>query len=178
MKIEDKQGRLLKSQTEVLNRFTEYCSELYKAPIEKDSTVPEGARPSAEGTPGSEVLRAEVEAAIRDILSGKAADIDSVPAELIKGMGEEVTDVLTKICRKIWRTKQWPEWLRSLVVPLPKSGNSSKCENYPTISLICHASKVMLRVLHRRLTASAESILAEEQAGLWPAEARSNISSA
>lgn len=149
-KIEDKQGKLVRGKEQTFNRFTEYCKELYNAPIEKDETVLEGVRPPAEEIPDLQVLRAEVEAAIKDMQPRKAAGIDNIPAELIKGGGEELTDMLTKICREIWRTKQWPkEWLRSVVVPLPKSGNSSKCENYRTISLICHASKVMLGVLHR-----------------------------
>lgn len=39
-----------------------------------------------------------------------------------------------------------------------------KCDNYRTISLICHVSKVMLKVLQCRLSAT-EDILVEEQVG-------------
>ncbi|XP_025098384.1 uncharacterized protein LOC112566419 [Pomacea canaliculata] len=65
-KIEDKNGKLVKGKTEILNRLTEYCHELYNAPIETDATVLEGAPPPAEEVPDLQVLRAEVEAAIRD----------------------------------------------------------------------------------------------------------------
>lgn len=40
-----------------------------------------------------------------------------------------------------------------------------KCDNYRTLSLICHVIKVMLKVLQCRLSAAAEDILVEEQVG-------------
>ena len=54
---------------------------------------------------------------------------------------------------------------------LPKKGNTSikgnlqLCQNYRTISLISHPSKVMLKVILNRLKPQAENIIAEEQAG-------------
>ena len=41
------------------------------------------------------------------------------------------------------------------------------CQNYRTISLISHPSKVMLKILLNRLKPQAEEIIAEEQAGFW-----------
>ena len=35
--------------------------------------------------------------------------------------------------------------------PTPKKGNAKECSNYPTIALISHASKVMLKILQVRL---------------------------
>ena len=42
---------------------------------------------------------------------------------------------------------------------------TKECENYSTIRLISHPSKIMLRVILNRLEAEAEELLAEEQAG-------------
>ena len=76
-------------------------------------------------------------------------------------------DVLTKICNMIWRTREWPTlWTLSLIITLPKKGNLQLCQNYRTISLISHSSKVMLNVILNRLKPQAEEIIAEEQAGL------------
>ena len=55
-------------------------------------------------------------------------------------------------------------WTQSLIITLPKKGNLQQCKNYCTISLICHPSKVLLKVLLNRLKPRAESIIAEEQA--------------
>ena len=44
-------------------------------------------------------------------------------------------------------------------------GNLQLCQNYRTLSLISHPSKVMLKIILNRLQAQAEEIIAEEQAG-------------
>ena len=46
-----------------------------------------------------------------------------------------------------------------------KKGNLQCCQNYRTISLISHPSKVMLKVILNRLKLQAKNIIAEEQAG-------------
>ena len=57
-------------------------------------------------------------------------------------------DVLTEICNRIWRTGEWPTpWTQSLIITLPKKGNLQLCQNYRTISLFSHSSKVMLKVI-------------------------------
>ena len=71
------------------------------------------------------------------------------------------------ICNKIWQTGEWPiPWTQSLVITLPQKGNLQRCENYRTISLICHPSKVMPKIILYRLKPQAEKIIAEEQAGV------------
>ena len=78
-------------------------------------------------------------------------------------------DVLLNICNQIWQTGEWlTPWTQSLVITLPKKGNLLQCQNYRTISLISHASKVMLKILLNRLTPQAEMIIGEEQAGFRP----------
>ena len=37
------------------------------------------------------------------------------------------------------------------IIPIPKKGNAKECSNYHTITLILHASKVMLKILQARL---------------------------
>ena len=60
--------------------------------------------------------------------------------------------VLHSICQQIWKTQQWPQnWKRSVFIPIPKKGNAKECSNYHTVTLISHASKVMLKILQARL---------------------------
>ena len=40
---------------------------------------------------------------------------------------------------------------KSVFIPIPKKCNAKECSNYCTISLISHASKVMLKILQARL---------------------------
>ena len=52
----------------------------------------------------------------------------------------------------MWKTHQWPQdWKRSVFIPIPKKDNAKECTNYPTIAVISHASKVMLKILQPRL---------------------------
>ena len=74
--------------------------------------------------------------------------------------------MLLIICNKIWQTGEWSTpWTQSLIITLPKKGNLQLCQNYRTISLISHPSKVMLRILLNRLKPQAEEIIKEEQVG-------------
>ena len=95
----------------------------------------------------------------------KSAGVDNISVELVQAGGEDVITALTTICNKIWQTGAWPTpWTQSLVITLPKKGNLQQCQNYRTISLISHPSKIMLKIILDRLKPQAE-IIAEEQAG-------------
>ena len=111
------------------------------------------------------ILRKEVEAAVQLLKKVKSAGIDNILAELVQAGGEGVVTALTTICKKIWQTGEWPPpRTQSLVITLPKKGNLQQCQNYRTISLISHPSKIMLKIKLNRLKPQAEKIIAEEQA--------------
>ena len=96
---------------------------------------------------------------------GKSAGVDNIPAELVEEGGEGVITALTTICNKISQTGEPPTpWTQSLVITLPKKGNLQQCQNYRTVSLISHPSKVMLKIILKRLKPQVEKIIAEEQA--------------
>ena len=138
---------------------------LYNHAIQTDPTILQSS-PTAPQEDSPPVLKDEVVAAIHNLKSGKSPGADNVPAELIRHGGEGVIEAMTALCQKIWLEKKWPkEWTQSLVIPLPKKGNLKQCQNYRTISLISHPSKVMLRVILNRLKTKAEEVLSEEQAG-------------
>ena len=115
------------------------------------------------------ILRKEVEAAVRSLKKGKSSGVDNIPAELVQAGGEDVITALTTFCNKICQTGEWPTpWTQSLVIKLPKKGNLQQCQNYGTISLISHPSKVMLKIILNKLKPQAEKIIGEEQAGFRP----------
>lgn len=150
-----------------MNRWTEYCSELYSHRATGDPEVLD--IPPATDNDSHPILRDEVETAIKSLGKGKSAGVDNIPAELIQAGGEAMITALTNICNAIWNSGEWPTpWTQSLIITLPKKGNLQQCQNYRTISLISHPSKVMLKVLLNRLKPQAEKIIAEEQAGFRP----------
>ena len=51
--------------------------------------------------------------------------------------------------QQIWKTQQWPQdWKRSVLIPIPKKGNTKDCANNWATALISYASKIMLKILH------------------------------
>ena len=82
----------------------------------------------------------------------KASGGDGIPVELFQILKEDAVKVLHSICQQIWKTQQWPQdWKMSVLIPIPKKGNTKECSKYRPISLISHASKVMLKVLQAML---------------------------
>ena len=53
----------------------------------------------------------------------------------------------------------------SVFIPIPKKGNAKVCSNYQTITLISHASKVMLKILQASLQQYMNCELPDVQAG-------------
>ena len=82
----------------------------------------------------------------------KANEGDGTPVELFQILKDDAVKVLHLICQQIWKTQQWPQdWIRSVFIPIPKTGNAKECSNYRTIALILHTNKVMLKILQARL---------------------------
>ena len=162
--IQDKAGKCLTEEYDILKMWTEYCSELY-------THTPTGY-PKVQDVPPSinndsyPILQEEIEAAVKLPKKGKSAGVDNIPSQLVQAGGEAMIDMLLIICNKIWQTGEWPPpWTQSLIITLPKKGNLQLCQNYRTISMISHLSKVTLRVHLNRLKPQAEEIIKEEQAG-------------
>ena len=57
------------------------------------------------------------------------------------------------------------DWKRSVFISIPEKGSAKECSNYPTIALISHTSKVMLKILQARLQQYVNCELSDVQAG-------------
>ena len=96
----------------------------------------------------------------------KASRGDGIPIELFQILEGDAVKVLHSICQQIWKTQQWPQdWKRSVFIPIPKKGNAKECSNYHKITLISHASKVMLKILQARLQEYMDCELPDVQDG-------------
>ena len=96
----------------------------------------------------------------------KASGCDGIPVELFQILKDDAVIVLHSICQQIWKSQQWPQDQKiSVFIPISKNGNAKECSNYRTISLISHASKVMLKILQVRLQQNVNCELPDVQAG-------------
>ena len=98
--VQDRSGKCLTEERQILNRWTEYCSELYKYTANGDPSVLKCPRTDTKGD--YPILRGEVEVAVQSLKKEKSAGVDSIPAELVQAGGEDAIIALTTICHKIW----------------------------------------------------------------------------
>ena len=124
--VQDRSGKCLTEERQILNRWTECCSELYNYKANGDPPVLNC--PQTDTEDDHPIICREVEAAVQSLKRGKSAGVDNIPAELVQAGREDVITALTTICSKIWRTGEWPTpWTQSLVITLPKRGNLQQC---------------------------------------------------
>ena len=77
---------------------------------------------------------------------------DEIPVQLFQILKDDAVKVLHSICQQFWKTQQWSQnWKRLVLIPIPKKDNEKECSNYCTVALISHTSKVMLKILQARL---------------------------
>ena len=113
-----------------------------------------------------DILECEVKWALGSITTNKARGGDGIPAELLQTLKDDAVKVLHSICQQIWKTQQWPQdWKRLVLIQIPKKGNAKECSNYCTTALISHASKVMLKIRQARLQQYVNRELPDVQAG-------------
>ena len=113
-----------------------------------------------------DILECEIKWALGSITMKKASGGGGIPVELFQILKHDAVKVVHSICQQIWKTRQWPQDLkRSVFIPIPKKDNAKECSNYPTIALISHASKVMLKILQARLQQYVNRELSDVHAG-------------
>ena len=135
--------------------------ELYK----KDLNEP-GNCDGVGSHPEPDILECEVKWALRSTAVNKANGCDEIPAERFKSLKNDDINVLHSVCQQIWKIPQWPQnWKRSILITVSKKGGFKECANHWTTSLISHASKVMLKILHARLQHYVNQELPDVQAG-------------
>ena len=145
--IKDKNGLDLTEVEDIKKRWQEYTEEWYEKDLQ-DQVNHDGVITYLE----PDILEYEVKWALGSIATNKASGGDGIPVELFQILKDDAVKVLHSICQQIWKTQQWPQdWKRSVFILIPKKGSVKECSNYCTISLISHASKVMLRILQARL---------------------------
>jgi antitoxin component of MazEF toxin-antitoxin module len=152
--ISDRNGEMISEPAEARKRWKEYIEQLYDEehkPTEEEIKMEEEDQVQ-EDSKGPALLESEIREAIKEMKSKKAEGIDGIPAEILKTLGLEAMKEVIQLCKDMYDQGQWPkDFTRSIIIPIPKKPNAMKCEEYRTISLISHASKIMLKILAKRM---------------------------
>jgi hypothetical protein len=137
---------MLLETEEIADRWQHYIEELYN-----DSEETEELEREAEITPeelGPTITKAEFEKALNDLKSKKAYRIDNIPAELLQALDEETKHTLSCLINNMYTIGKIPDdFKKSIMVMLPKKRNSTKCEEYRSLSILTHTSKILTKII-------------------------------
>lgn len=105
-------------------------------------------------------MKHEFDIALQMLRNNKASGIDIIPPELIKHSEKKLQDELFKLVLEVYLQGKWSEKHCTMVtVPIPKKASANKCKDFRTMSLIQHASKIMLQIIKKRLEPYIETYL-------------------
>ena len=76
--VQDRSGKCPKEERQILNRWTEYCSELYNYKANGDPSVLNCLQTDTEDD--HPILHREVEAVVQSLKKGKSAGVDNIQA--------------------------------------------------------------------------------------------------
>ena len=158
--VQDRSGKCLAEERQTLNRWTEYCSELYNYKANGDPSVLNC--PQTDSEDDHPILCREVEAAVQSLKKGTSQHPNRTGASRWRGCNHRFHNNLQ---HDLADRRMVTPWTQTSVITLPKTGNLQQCQNYRTISLISLPIKVMLKIVLNGLKPQAEKIIAEEQSG-------------
>ena len=128
----------MKDQNAILNRWREYFSDLLNS-VEAASTQIHEEQVGE----NIQITKADLNAVIKSLKTGKAPGEDDPRPEMLKGMNMYGVRWSNRVCRVTCRTGQAPKQLQtSVIIPIHEKGDKRKCNNYRGISLISVPSKV------------------------------------
>ena len=88
-------GNCIREEHEILNAWTEYCSDLYNCDTDGYPKVLNC--PQTLDKEHHPILQEEAEEAVKALKMGKSAGVDNIPAELVQARGEAMIYILTSI---------------------------------------------------------------------------------
>jgi len=160
--IKSKTGDILMDKADILKRWSEYIEELFH-----DTR---GPPPAIENiVEGPTILKEEVEHALSKMKLGKATGPDRIPAEVFLALDDLGITEITKLMNIIYDSGEIPvDMKRSIFIALPKKPGTTDCEQHRTISLMSHLTKVLLRIIMKRVRNKLDPEISETQFGFVP----------
>ena len=110
----------------------------------------------------------ELKNALGKMKNGKAGGSSGILPEMVKVAceDEEFLELLLALVHAVWEERRvLQEWADATLIPIPKKGNLSDCNNWRGIALLDVVGKVVARVIQERLQQLAEEELPEAQCG-------------
>ena len=85
-------------------------------------------------------------------IGGFTTPVTTVPEDVLKLFEESGLKIMTKLINTIYETGEWPnDFTVVTMIGLKKKTQATKCINHRTISLITHTTKIVAKILRRRI---------------------------
>lgn len=165
--IKDENGNVITQADQLNEKWTNYFKVLLNRPEGEEIIEDYNFPYDIENRDDDLIQTREFQDALDSMKKGKSPGYDGMSIELIKEGGDLVKECLLDIINQSWLDSTAVEdWGKTIILPCYKNkGDSSKCENYRGISLLCHAAKLYEHILEKRARAIIEPKLGEEQYG-------------
>ena len=165
--IRDEEGNQCRSLSEQQQRWHRHFRGVLNVRSDFDTTELEltRQRPLRQELEEKPTM-AELASAVKKLKCGKAGGSSGILTEMVKAgcCREEFLTALLDLVHTVWEQRQVPrDWSDAILIPIPKKGDLSRCDNWRGISLLEVVGKVMARILQERLQQVAEDELPESQ---------------
>jgi hypothetical protein len=161
--IKDKNGKVLTTTEEQLQRWTEYFKETLNMARTNRDALTTAKQPELQINTEPPTIE-ELKEAIQSCKNGKAPGIDQIRSEMLKV--DTTAKMLLPLFRRVWIEEVFPdEWKTGVVVKLPKKGDLKLCSSWKGITLLSIVSKTFNKIILNRIVKLLDKELRKEQSG-------------
>ena len=162
--IKDKDGKLLTSKEDILERWAAFYEELY---ADSTNCHPIHVDPGEPANPP--MMTSEIEGALVKLKCGKSPGIDQVYSEFLKAGGPILITVFQKFFNAILTSGDIPSnFKEAMIIVLFKKDDRSECRNYRPISLLSHVYKLFMTIIGDRIKSDLYYSFPSSQAAYQP----------
>ncbi|KAL9956575.1 hypothetical protein ACROYT_G038068 [Oculina patagonica] len=139
-----------KQEQSTVYRITkQICGEHFQEVLNKEVPEKPAAAQDAEEDLDISIeppTKEEIVEAIKDLKNGKAPGQDQLNAELFKCHPELAAEILLPLFAKVWNGEGIPsDWSKGVIIPIPKKGTLSDCNNWRGITILSLPSKIFCK---------------------------------
>ena len=107
----------------------------------------------------------EIMEAIDHVKRNKAGGSNGILPEMLKTCGANIIEYIKDLFETVWHEGVPQEWKDATLIPIPKKGDLSQCDNWQGISLLDVFGKVLAKVIQMRLQDVVEEVVPDSQCG-------------
>ena len=165
--LQNEAGQLCKTADEISARWKRHFTRILNVESTFDTSVFESLEVRPVRNDLADIPRLEeLTQAIARLSNNKAAGASGILPEMVRHAGPAFLTSLLQLVRKSWSNGRVPQaWCDAEIVPVPKRGDLTSCDNWRGIALLDVVGKVVGRVIQSRLQILAETELADSQCG-------------